>query len=113
MKYKVCAHAGCETLIPITETYCEKHKPVDTNRNRKDYDKNRGSSKERGYSRQWQKIKDSKLREEPLCRICGAVATVVHHIDRNPFNYADENLMPLCRNCHEKLHGRRKENAIH
>jgi 5-methylcytosine-specific restriction protein A len=81
---------------------------------KKQYDRDRGSSTERGYDRKWRKVRKAFLSRNPLCKICleGGItkeARVVHHIipidqggDRLRFN----NLMALCRDCHEKIHKR-------
>lgn len=75
---------------------------------------------ERGYDRQWQKLRAAVLRTEPLCRSCktrGQIvsATVVDHII--PIREAPKrrldvtNLQPLCAPCHsrhkqsEDIHG--------
>lgn len=73
----------------------------------------RGSSSERGYGGSWQKIRDWKLRESPLCEACMREgrpnpAQVVHHKDENQRNNAPENLESMCRDCHERHHGRKK-----
>ena len=34
------------------------------------------------------------------CAICGTESPTIHHIDENPANNAQENLIPLCPNCH-------------
>lgn len=41
-----------------------------------------------------------------VCEICGKKTeeTEVHHIDRNPKNYNDDNLIELCKECHKRQH---------
>ena len=84
---------------------------------RKEYDKRRGNTTARGYGHDWAKIRNQKLSSAPLCEMCehhGVVntASVVHHI--NPVEAAPnlrlrwDNLMSLCRDCHEKIHDRKK-----
>lgn len=51
------------------------------------------------------------LAANPLCKFCGDVgrltpSTLVHHMDEDPANNDDINLLALCRDCHEQLHGR-------
>lgn len=42
------------------------------------------------------------------CVVCGSLnVREVHHIDKNPYNNAASNLIPVCRDCHVKLHGSR------
>lgn len=38
------------------------------------------------------------------CKICRLPAILLHHIDDDNKNDNPDNLMPLCRNCHVKLH---------
>jgi len=44
----------------------------------------------------------------PLCNVCGygefIRSLVVHHIDGNRDNNDLDNLIPLCRSCHRKIH---------
>lgn len=40
------------------------------------------------------------------CEVCTGTRTLqVHHIDENPRNNADDNLIKLCYECHRKVHG--------
>jgi len=54
-----------------------------------------------------QKIKDKLLVEcNHMCVRCGVQYHEVHHIDGDPSNNAEENLIVLCPNCHQgKVHG--------
>ena len=80
-------------------------------RNRLSEDR-RENSNRRGYTWEWRaKKRVAVLKSEPLCRKCSEMgrvtpATHVHHIDENPRNNERKNLMPLCFECHERLHGR-------
>ena len=40
------------------------------------------------------------------CQRCGASnqVTEVHHIDKDPLNFTDANLIELCRSCHKRIH---------
>lgn len=39
------------------------------------------------------------------CAECGSTENIeVHYIDHNRWNHALENLAPLCRECHTKIH---------
>lgn len=43
------------------------------------------------------------------CELCGKQGKLdVHHIDKNPYNNVDKNLMILCRSCHMKIHNPKK-----
>lgn len=40
-----------------------------------------------------------------ICQICGAKGeTEIHHIDRDPKNFTDDNLIELCMLCHKRAH---------
>jgi len=80
------------------------------------YERHRGSARERGYTTAWDKTRRAKLNLQPLCERCerqGRVvaASTVHHkrelegID-DPGRLTMGNLEALCRDCHEKHHGR-------
>jgi len=45
-------------------------------------------------------LKNSKCR----CEICGKPAKLVHHINEDKSDHSIDNLIALCRNCHELLH---------
>lgn len=75
-----CAVPGCGSLV--SSGYCEKHARPAVN---KAYERERGSSAQRGYGSRWQKARVTYLRGNPLCVHCqkeGVVsaATVVDHI---------------------------------
>lgn len=70
---------------------------------------NQTSSTERGYDWSWKKIRDRKLKIDPLCERCQAVgktvpAVLVHHKDRNPKNNEPGNHEALCLSCHQLEH---------
>jgi hypothetical protein len=45
-------------------------------------------------------------RKEEVCHICDATEEiVVHHADGDKSNDDLENLLPVCRSCHNKIHG--------
>ena len=101
-----CSEDGC--LILTRESKCPLH-----TRKRWELD-TRASSAERGYSYTWQKIRRIQLSRYPLCYKCKElhhiiIATIVHHIDEDTNNNHPDNLMSLCRDHHETIHGRIKE----
>lgn len=69
-------------------------------------------------STNWKKLRQAKLLANPLCEMClkeGIVkpAIDIHHIDsfmnytgtkRLQFAYNYNNLMSLCKECHQKIH---------
>ncbi|QTI79012.1 HNH endonuclease [Roseomonas marmotae] len=79
------------------------------------WDKAAGSASSRGYDRDWRKLREHVLAEEPLCRICtkeGRVtpATEVDHIQplrfRPELRLVRSNVRPLCSPCHRAVTAR-------
>ena len=101
-----CAHRGCPNLV-ITG-YCDEHKKANSKRK----DKGRLSGTERGYDSKWRKVRDIKIKRNPLCEVCLkqdilTPATLVHHItplSRGGKRLDLDNLQSLCRACHFKIH---------
>lgn len=103
---KPCAYPNCPNLTD--GTYCEEHKKEIRER----YDKySRSVNYKKKYGHEWVKIRAVYVSEHPLCEMClkdGKVTPVeeVHHIlpvSRGGTNDT-ENLMSLCRSCHNKIH---------
>lgn len=103
---RFCNHYGCPALVE--SGYCDKHKRTDS---RKQYDKNRGSSTERGYDYTWSKVRKLKLQINSLCEDCLSKqpqkltpAVEVHHIqkitDAPELRLEISNMMSLCKPCH-------------
>ena len=70
---------------------------------------NRPGSRQRGYNATWERVRKMKLNNQPLCEHCEkrariSSAVLVHHIDHDPRNNSGENLMSVCRDCHDELH---------
>lgn len=101
-----CACPGCPELSD--GRYCEEHRKIVG----KNYEKyGRDPAAGRRYGRAWKRIRDSYVKTHPFCEECyekGILVPVdeVHHKipvskggthDRN-------NLMSLCRSCHNKIH---------
>ena len=115
---KLCAYQGCRKPVPVSEKFCASHKKKGEERDAKqkaDRDRQRaernGSSTARGYGYRWQKLRARILEAHPLCVECekkGIVrmATDVDHIKPhkgNPFlMWDEENLQPLCHECHSR-----------
>ena len=101
-----CAFPGCPELTD--GQYCEKHR----RQQRRQYDKyERSPNVNKNYGRAWKRIRDRYVRQHPLCERCleeGRYVPVeeVHHII--PVNKGgtstEDNLMSLCRSCHNKIH---------
>lgn len=48
------------------------------------------------------------------CSVCGTNDSklVVHHIDGDPNNHDLDNLTPMCKSCHSKLHTTKNPNGV-
>jgi len=105
-----CLQHGCTCLV--STPYCEEHAPLHAKR-----EDRRVRADLRGYDNDWRRLRDRYIRAHPLCVMCEAegrvtIAEVVHHIkpiDKSGARMDVNNLMSTCRNCHEKLHGRKRE----
>lgn len=105
-----CASPKCPTLAPYGKRYCPEHEE----QAQKEYDKQRGSARQRGYDKAWEKARSSYLATHPLCEDCdkrGLVepAVMVHHIkplSEGGKRLDPDNMQALCNRCHERQHGR-------
>lgn len=94
-------------------------KPVKTNQKKSI---NREERQKIYYSTKWRKLRNAHLQQHPLCELClkdGKVvpAIDVHHIisfmstddplKRLYLAYNPDNLMSLCKECHQKIHNKR------
>ena len=107
-----CRKPGCNTLTTDRSGYCDEHRSYGEQRRRdffKKLNEQRQSASRRGYGAEWRKLREAKLKANPLCEKCGAPASVVHHKDHNQFNDFWDNLESVCRACHEEHHGRKKK----
>jgi 5-methylcytosine-specific restriction enzyme A len=100
-----CPYPGCPALTTDKSGYCEKH----LKQSQKQYDQERGTPNERGYTYRWQKASKVFLSTHPLCAECekeGRVtaATLVDHIIPHKGNYQlfwdESNWQPLCASHH-------------
>jgi len=98
-----CNRPGCRALTRAR--FCPEH----ARQAEQEYDRDRGTAAERGYTATWAKVRTLKLARNPLCERCEAqgmdvAAVLVHHRDRDPRHNADENLESLCDPCHDREH---------
>lgn len=100
----VCNKIGCRALT--NDTYCEKHKYIKT-----DYERKRMSASKRGYNSRWRKARETYLLSHPFCVRCLELgryekATVVDHIIPHKGNsslfWNRDNWQPLCKCCHDR-----------
>lgn len=103
-----CRYPGCPELQhPQGRGYCQAHM---RERYRRDAER-RGNSRQRGYTRHYEKVRAWVLAHNPLCVLCRAegrlvVADVTHHVvplSEGGSNTA-RNLVPLCRDHHVYVH---------
>lgn len=101
-----CGYPGCPNLTD--GQYCEEHRVQE----RRKYDKyERSSDVHKKYGRAWKRIRDRYYVAHPYCERCYAEgrmtpAEEVHHIlpVSKGGRHTDDNLMSLCRSCHNKIH---------
>lgn len=110
MRKIICKQPGCfRTIDPDSgHKYCPEHQAqerAELERKKIYYQNARhGQWSEMYSSPKWKALRDGKLKDEPLCEICGEPATEVHH--RVPHNgnwnlFLDwDNLMSICHSCH-------------
>lgn len=104
---KPCTYPGCHNFS-INGGRCEEHRKKE----RADYDWRRDKfNPERKviHSTRWRKVRLMKLNSNPLCERCllkgiEEPATIVHHKDRNEFNWDWDNLESISHTCHELEH---------
>ena len=101
-----CSYPGCPNLS--NGQYCEEHRKME----RKRYDKyERDPNINKTYGRAWKRIRDRHITLPPLCEMCLkedmlTPAQEVHHIlpISKGGTHSQDNLMSLCRSCHNKIH---------
>ena len=98
---------NCPNLIQRGQYVCGECEPYVKAAIRK-YDVQRDKDPQRVFlhSTTWRKMREAKLRRDPLCERHAAkgqavAATMVHHRDGNELNNEDENHESLCNPCHE------------
>lgn len=102
---RLCNNPGCGQFQVSGSSYCTEH----TKKRRQEWQnaKPRPSSTKRGYGREWRKIRERVLSEQPICIFCMdagrlTAANVVDHIDGNSRNNDRANLRSLCAPCHSR-----------
>lgn len=103
---RACTRQGCAGIV--TDGVCSVCGPT-KRRTDAQYDQQRGSARERGYTWQWEKVRAMHLRNEPFCRRCNSTGggddggLLVDHIVPIADGGAvldDNNLQTLCVRCH-------------
>ena len=100
----------CANLLSPGEYACVECLPyVKAAIRRYDVERDKGEQRQFLHSTTWRKIREAHLRRCPLCAECErqgkiTAASLVHHMDRDETNSADENLLSVCTSCHEDIH---------
>lgn len=65
-------------------------------------------------SEHWDKLRESKLKINPCCELCGKKKRLdVHHVRyKNIYDVTVEDLQTLCRTCHRKFHKKKNQNKL-
>lgn len=92
-----CAHPGCGRLVAAKETCCQAHQ--------RQRWRAESAHRIRKGGRAWRRLRDRKLRTNPICQICETkLAVEVDHIEpvakapEREFDWA--NLQSACHDCH-------------
>lgn len=116
MLYEKCKHPLCDTLVPQGYRYCGEHKDYDKDKY-KEYKRERKDIKEQRFysSHEWIRVRDLvSAKFNYLCINCLinkeeiVFKDNVHHIEelKEDWNKRldEDNLIPLCDECHKKVH---------
>lgn len=99
-----CRRPGCNQLVERGTPFCPAHQKVE----RKRYDADRGTAKERGYGSDWKRFRAWILKKRPICEVCKEQpSSTVHHdtpIEVDPsLKLRADNVIACCRDCHERV----------
>jgi hypothetical protein len=110
--WTACAWAGCSVLVPDDgrSRYCWPHHvqvPADQAKPVSQY-RPRQRKGELWSLSAWRARSRAFLAEHPRCDVCGAPATIAHHVHLDGHltgsRVGDEALAPMCASCHSRLH---------
>lgn len=99
-----CAKPGCPAAT--YGRYCAHHGREESRR----YERQRGTSVQRGYGGQWRKLRNAVIARDPICTDCGrAPSTDADHKTPRSQGGQDtmENLTGKCHACHSSKTARR------
>lgn len=106
---KPCAAPACPALVR-GQRYCGKHENL-ADQTKRDHDRRRGNSTQRGYGYKWQQARARFLQIHPLCVHCekeGRVTAardvdhVIPHRGDQELFWRQSNWQALCTSCHSK-----------
>ena len=112
MRAKICREVGCGVLIPVSETFCPKHRREKPDR--KPFENAVRYNAELYNSVRWRNLRKRVLDAAPYCAICGVpgdeARLEVHHMKRpmgsEELFFDEGNLVPVCSHCHGTLTAR-------
>lgn len=103
-----CAVKSCPNPAIDGSLYCIEHQSL-VKRQYKRYNEIRTDRDIQKFyhSSRWNRLRQWKLNQNPICEICGAPAEIVDHIipireGGDPMSV--DNLQSLCKACHNKKH---------
>lgn len=109
--FKPCNVPGCKNLIEHSKKFCLEHEEKERAM-RRENNRLRVSSSNRGYDSKWRKYRVRFLRKNPLCVLCkeeGKItpATDVDHVipvigPSDSLFWDESNHQALCHSCHSK-----------
>lgn len=125
MIYKKCSWHGCTKIIREDEVYCKYHiskADMENKKRYKEYDNRRKQDEEQKKyisfykSKGWIALSETiKKHFFGMCIICwlkereDIECSTTHHIEelrkRYDLRLDEDNLVPLCSSCHQKVHG--------
>ena len=94
-----CAKQGCPAAT--YGRYCARHGKEESRR----YERQRGTSAQRGYGGQWRQIRKLVLLRDPICKLCGQAPSIeADHIKPRSQGGTDDpsNLQGACKPCHSR-----------
>ena len=118
MRAKICREPGCDALIRVSETYCDRHRRPERKPEREPFENAVRYNTVHYRTARWRNLRRRVLAETPHCVRCGISkddATLeVHHVkpprgDEGLF-FDEGNLVPVCRRCHGAITAREIRN---
>ena len=118
MKRYICASAGCFASVDQPRSFCQAHQAEQRERDARRRERERlhmteAFAKHKSQhpeqakvwtSARWKVLRREQLAREPMCKMCGRLATSVDHIIPHrgdpDFAYNADNLQSLCHACH-------------
>ena len=82
------------------------HEQARATANQRRNDEARGTPEQRGYDKDWWRVRAAMLKAQPTCCVCGEKATHVDHIksvrEAPNLRLVESNLRSMCGPCHSR-----------